>query len=87
MFVQEDITLWENEQNDRPVFAKMHYDPRRSKTREYRKGMKSVHYNKECTEARRDDNRKYRVQMKRLMRSGKYEWLRGYQRTGGRITW
>ncbi|WP_206098547.1 hypothetical protein [Paenibacillus montanisoli] len=69
------------------MLAKKHKDPRKEKRRDFRKGIKSVHFNKESKTARKDDYRKYRTQMKRIMRSGQYELLRGYQRTSGWLTW
>ncbi|WP_175598009.1 hypothetical protein [Paenibacillus luteus] len=89
MFAVEEIALWENEQivSKLQIKAKQHKDPRRSKTREYRKGIKGVHYGKECTEVKRDGNRLYRTRMKQLMRLEQYDLLHDYQHTGGWITW
>ncbi|GBF75622.1 hypothetical protein PA598K_04041 [Paenibacillus sp. 598K] len=67
--------------------VKKHKDPRREKLKEYRKGIKSIHFHKETKSARKNDSRKYRTQMKRLLRSGQYELLRNYQRTSGWLTW
>ncbi|KGE17260.1 hypothetical protein PWYN_21785 [Paenibacillus wynnii] len=66
---------------------KKHKDPRKEKLKEFRKGIKAVHYHKESTVARKDDYRKYRAQMKQLMQNEQYELLRDYQRTSGWITW
>ncbi|MFP4974141.1 hypothetical protein ACE6ED_01965 [Paenibacillus sp. CN-4] len=67
--------------------TKKHKDPRREKLRDFRKGIKSVHYNKEGTTFRRWDYRRYRTRMKQLMREQKYELLRQYQKTSGWNTW
>lgn len=66
---------------------KKHKDPRKEKLKDFRKGIKSTHFNKESKPARKDDYRLYRTQMKRLMRSEQYELLRNYQRTSGWMTW
>lgn len=87
MFTPEDIRSWEKEKLCVVVSTKKHKDPRNEKRRDFRKGIKSVHFNKESKTARKADYRKYRTQMKRLMRSEQYELLRGYQRTSGWITW
>lgn len=65
----------------------MYKDPRTEKLKDHRKGIKSVHFNKECKSARKNDYRKYRTQMKYLLRSEQYDLLRNYQRTSGWITW
>jgi hypothetical protein len=87
MFTQEEIQTWEDEKKGSPKITKKSKDPRKEKRKDFRKGIKSVHYNKECKEARKDDYRLYRTKMKRLMRSEEYELLHSYKRTGGWITW
>ncbi|WP_235548735.1 hypothetical protein [Paenibacillus sp. Soil522] len=88
MFNQEEITAWENERTGyAKELVKNHKDPRKEKLKDFRKGIKSVHFNKEIKEIRKSDYRNYRTQMKRLLRSGKYELLRGYKRTSGWLTW
>lgn len=87
MFNQEEITAWEDEQSYSKEHVKNHKDPKKEKLRDFRKGIKSVHYNKEIKEVRKADYRLFRTQMKRLLQSEQYELLRGYQRTGGWMTW
>jgi len=87
MFTQEEIRSWEDQKQLDWKFNKKHKDPSKEKLKDYRKGIKSVHFNKESKSVRKDDYRKYRTQMKRLMRSEQYELLRNYQRTSGWITW
>ncbi|MGO4543439.1 hypothetical protein AB4Z29_01385 [Paenibacillus sp. 2TAB23] len=87
MFAREDILVWEAEQSTQQIGEKKHKNPRASKTKDYRKGIKSVHFGKECTGARRAYSRLYRTQMKHLMRNEKYELLNGYKHTGGWLTW
>jgi len=87
MFNQKELSAWENEQSYVKPYVKVHKNPRKEKLKDFRKGIKGVHYNKEVKEARKSDYRKYRTQMKCLLRGEHYELLRGYQRTGGRITW
>ncbi|MFD0589163.1 hypothetical protein ACFQZE_14270 [Paenibacillus sp. GCM10027627] len=62
-------------------------NPRREKLREVRKGLKAVHFDKECTEVKRSSYRLFRTKMKRLLRAEKYELLGKHRRTGGWITW
>ncbi|MOA02764.1 hypothetical protein D3C78_1222310 [compost metagenome] len=87
MFNQEEIAAWEEELSYTKERVKQHKAPRREKLRDFRKGIKSVHYSKEIKANRKSDYRLYRTQMKRLLRSEEYELLRGYQNTGGRLTW
>ncbi|MFC3800466.1 hypothetical protein [Cohnella sp. GCM10012308] len=74
------------QQNDWGINRK-HKDPRREKLKEFRKGMQTIHFHKENKAARKQDYRRYRNQMKSLLRNEKYEFLRKYQRTSGWITW
>ncbi|MFB6364822.1 hypothetical protein ACFCP7_12250 [Paenibacillus elgii] len=87
MFRQEEIRSWEDLKQHDWKSIKKHRDPRNEKLKDFRKGIKGVHYNKEIKAARKDDYRKYRTQMKRLMRDEQYELLRGYKRTSGWLTW
>lgn len=84
---QAEIQLWDNQNQDYWKYIKKYKDPRTEKLKDHRKGVKSVHFNKEYKSARKYDYRKYRTQMKCLMRSEQYEFLRNYQRTSGWITW
>ena len=87
MFTREEIQYWEDEKQRSLEINNKPKDRRREKLKDFRKGIKSVHYNKECKVARKDDYRLYRTKMKRLMRSEKYEFLHSYKRTSGWITW
>lgn len=87
MFDEKEMAAWESEQSFSRDHVKIHKNPKRAKLRDFRKGIKGVHYNKEVKEIRKSDYRKYRIQMKCLLRGEHYELLRGYQRTGGRLTW
>ncbi|MEJ3717207.1 hypothetical protein J4I02_08290 [Paenibacillus polymyxa] len=87
MFIREEIQSWVEEKQRSLEINNKPKDPRREKLKDFRKGIKSVHYNKECKVARKDDYRLYRTKMKRLMRSEKYELLHSYKRTSGWITW
>jgi hypothetical protein len=89
MFDLEEILIWESEQRFKEIQVrkKIHKDPRIEKTRDYRKGIKSVHYDKESKSARKDDYRKYRTQMKHLLKTEKCELIRKYQKTSGWLTW
>lgn len=62
-------------------------DPRKEKLKDFRKGIKGVHFNKECKAARQEDYRQYRTKMKQLMRTENYERLHDYTRTSGWLTW
>jgi len=87
MFTQDELQTWNDQkQNDwKPI--KKHKDPRKEKRKDFRKGIRSTHFNKESTAVRKEDYRKYRTQMKRLMYKEQYELLRDYQRTSGWLTW
>lgn len=87
MFTQEKVRSWEDQKQRGCKLINKYKDPRKEKLKDFRKGVKSVHFNKESKTARKDDYRQYRTQMKRLMRNEQYELLRGYQRTSGWLTW
>lgn len=89
MFDLEELLTWEKEQLKKlkTYELKIHKNPRKEKLRDFRKGIKSMHFNKECKEARKDDYRLYRTQMKRLIKAEKYELVRKYQKTSGWLTW
>ncbi|WP_232243221.1 hypothetical protein [Paenibacillus sp. GSMTC-2017] len=87
MFTLEEIRCWEKETQCSVKTTTKYKDPRKDKQKDFRKGIKGVHYNKESKPARKDDYRRYRTRMKRLMRGEQYELLHGYQRTSGWITW
>ncbi|MFF2878370.1 hypothetical protein ACFVR2_18825 [Gottfriedia sp. NPDC057991] len=79
------VSNWKNEQYNN--HKKIYKDPRREKLLEYRKGFKSVHYDKEVKEVRKDDYRKYRNRMNHLIRIEKYELIHKYKKTSGWLTW
>jgi hypothetical protein len=89
MFEFEELLIWESEQRlkETQFKIKSHKNPRREKTRDYRKGIKSGHFDKESKSARKDDYRLYRTQMKHLIKTEQYELIRKYQRTSGWLTW
>ncbi|WP_068964008.1 hypothetical protein [Paenibacillus pabuli] len=67
MFTQEEIRSWENEQSLSLKNSRKFIDPRKEKLKDFRKGIKSVHFNKESKMDRKHDYRLYRTRMKRLM--------------------
>lgn len=81
----ETVSSWKNEQ--KKSHKKIYKDPRREKLLEYRKGLKSVHYDKEVKAVRKDDYRKYRNRMNHLIRIEKYELIHKYIKTSGWLTW
>lgn len=87
MFTQEEIRSWENEQLLSLKNSKKFIDPRKDKLKDFRKGIQSVHFNKESKVDRKHDYRLYRTRMKRLMYSEQYDLLHNYKRTSGWLTW
>jgi hypothetical protein len=87
MFTQEEIRSWENEQSYNLKNNKKFIDPRKEKLKDFRKGIKSIHFNKERKMDRKHDYRLYRTKMKRLMHSEQYDLLHNYIRTSGWLTW
>jgi hypothetical protein len=86
-FTQDEIQSWEEEKKGSLKIIKKSKDPRKEKLKDFRKGIKSVHFNKECKEDRKVDYRLYSTKMKRLIRSEKYELLHSYKRTSGWLSW
>ncbi|MGG0174778.1 hypothetical protein [Gottfriedia acidiceleris] len=80
-----EVLCWNNEQ--KKSHKKIYKDPRKEKLFEYRKGLKSVHYDKEVKAVRKDDYRKYRNRMNHLIRIEKYELIHKYKKTSGWLTW
>jgi len=87
MSTQDKTQFWKDQKQNDWKSIKKYKDPRKEKRKDFRKGIKSTHFNREIKPARKEDYRKYRTQMKRLMHNDQYELLRGYQRTGGWLTW
>ncbi|MDN4603894.1 MULTISPECIES: hypothetical protein [Paenibacillus] len=87
MFTWEEIYLGEKVLQQSLENRNKLKDPRREKVKDFRKGIKSVHYNKESKADRKHDYQQYRTKMKRLMRSEQYELLHNYKRTSGWLTW
>lgn len=63
MFDEKEMAAWESEQSYSRDHVKIHKNPKRAKLRDFRKGIKGVHYNKEVKEIRKSDYRKYRTQI------------------------
>ena len=87
MFTHKEIPTWENEKWLELKTSRKFIDPRKEKLKEIRKGIKSVHFNKESKMNRKHDYRLYRTKVKRLIQQEKYDLLHNYKRTSGWLTW
>ncbi|WP_440113968.1 hypothetical protein [Paenibacillus sp. QZ-Y1] len=87
MLTHDEIRSWEEEQSLNLKNSKKFIDPRKEKIKDFRKGIKSTHFNKESKMDRKHDYRQYRTTMKRLMYREQYDLLHNYKRTSGWLTW
>ena len=89
MFDSEELLEWEYSQYVKRNFknVKVFKNPRLEKLKDFRKGLKSAHFDKDEKACRKEHHRKYRREMKRLIQSENYELIRKYHKTSGWLTW